>query len=69
MVGIINIRGDRLYHEHLIWDQGTVLRQLDILPTHLPYEGVSLKLPVAGIECARLLLDERDGTSNEMIEG
>ncbi|KAM0258692.1 hypothetical protein ACHAQJ_003700 [Trichoderma viride] len=69
MVGIINIRGDRLYHEHIIWDQATVLRQLDILPTHLPYEGASLKLPVAGVECARLLLDERDGKSNEMIEG
>ncbi|PNP49649.1 hypothetical protein THARTR1_09660 [Trichoderma harzianum] len=69
MVGVINIRGDRLYHEHIWWDQGTVLRQLGILPTHLPYEGGLVKLPVAGDETARLLLDERDGTSNEMIEG
>nr|WNZ75626.1 hypothetical protein [Trichoderma harzianum] len=69
MVGVINIRGDRLYHEHIWWDQGTVLRQLGILPTHLPYEGGLVKLPVAGVETARLLLDERDGTSNEMIEG
>ncbi|KAL7922543.1 hypothetical protein ACQKWADRAFT_292746 [Trichoderma austrokoningii] len=68
-VGIINIRGDRLYHEHILWDQATVLRQLDILPTHLPYEGRSIKLPVGGAETARLLLDERDGKSNEMIEG
>ncbi|PTB42405.1 uncharacterized protein TrAFT101_008499 [Trichoderma asperellum] len=68
-VGIINIRGDRLYHEHILWDQATVLRQLGILPTHLPYEGVSIKLPVGGAETARLLLDERDGKSNEMIEG
>ncbi|KAL6897721.1 hypothetical protein GGI43DRAFT_424057 [Trichoderma evansii] len=68
-VGIINIRGDRLYHEHILWDQATVLRQLDILPTHLPYEGVSIKLPVGGAETARLLFDERDGKSNEMIEG
>lgn len=69
MVGIINIRGDRLFHEHIWWDQGTVLRQLGILPTHLPYEGGMVHLPVAGVECARLLLDERDGKSNEMIEG
>ncbi|KAM0477457.1 hypothetical protein ACHAPX_005769 [Trichoderma viride] len=68
-VGIINVRGDRLYHEHILWDQATVLRQLDILPTHLPYEGSSIKLPVGGAETARLLLDERDGKSNEMIEG
>lgn len=46
-----------------------MLRQLGILPTHLPYEGGLVKLPVAGVETARLLLDERDGTSNEMIEG
>ncbi|KAL7795286.1 hypothetical protein V8C37DRAFT_400780 [Trichoderma ceciliae] len=69
MVGIINIRGDRLYHEHIWWDQATVLRQLGILPTHLPYQGGTLKLPVSGVECARLLLDERDGKSNGMIEG
>ncbi|KAL7934103.1 hypothetical protein V8C35DRAFT_303207 [Trichoderma chlorosporum] len=67
MVGVINIRGDRIYHEHIWWDQGTALRQLGILPTHLPYEGGVVKLPVAGAECAKLLLDERDGTSNEMI--
>ncbi|UKZ72692.1 hypothetical protein TrVFT333_000326 [Trichoderma virens FT-333] len=69
MVGVINVRGDRLYHEHIWWDQGTVLRQLGILPTHLPYDGGVVKLPVAGVECARLVLDERDGTCNEMIEG
>ncbi|KAH6611474.1 hypothetical protein Trco_001494 [Trichoderma cornu-damae] len=68
MVGIINIRGDRLCHEHIWWDQATALRQLGILPTHLPYEGGTIELPVAGAECARLLLDERDGTSNEMID-
>ncbi|OAQ65257.1 dienelactone hydrolase [Pochonia chlamydosporia 170] len=70
MLGVINVRGDRLYHEHIWWDQGTALRQAGLLPTHLPGpDGRMLRLPVAGVECARLLVDETDGKSNEMIEG
>ncbi|RMZ77467.1 hypothetical protein DV738_g4374, partial [Chaetothyriales sp. CBS 135597] len=34
---VVNIRGDRLYHEHIAWDQCTVLRQLGLLPEYLPY--------------------------------
>lgn len=68
MVAVVNVRGDRLYHEHIWWDQATVLRQIGVLPTHLPGPtGGMLKLPVAGDECARLLVDERDGQSNQMI--
>lgn len=29
---IVNIRGDRLFHEHIAWDQATLLRQLGLLP-------------------------------------
>lgn len=29
---VVNIRGDRLYHEHIAWDQATLLRQLGLLP-------------------------------------
>ncbi|PYI20068.1 NTF2-like protein [Aspergillus violaceofuscus CBS 115571] len=34
---VVNIRGDRLYHEHIAWDQATVLRQLGLLPQFLPF--------------------------------
>lgn len=37
MLAIVNIRGDRLYHEHISWDQGTVLRQIGLLPEYLPW--------------------------------
>jgi len=37
MIGIINIRGDRLFHEHISWDQGTVLMQLGLMPEWLPF--------------------------------
>ncbi|KAF8076003.1 NTF2-like protein [Lyophyllum atratum] len=72
MVAVVNIRGDRLYNEHIWWDQATVLRQAGVLPTHVPYptpEGNrSLRLPVAGSESAAMLTDEANGKSNSMFE-
>lgn len=50
MLGVISFRGDKLYHEHIYWDQASVLVQVGLLNP----EG----LPVAGIEAARKLLDE-----------
>jgi len=71
MMAVVNIRGDRLYNEHIWWDQATVLRQVGILPTHLPYPAVGghqqLRLPVAGVECAEMLINEANGKSNEMM--
>ncbi|KAK4040685.1 hypothetical protein C8A01DRAFT_15497 [Parachaetomium inaequale] len=78
--GIVNIRGDRLYHEHIAWDQGTVLRQLGLLPEYLPFphalpggrepaerKQFEYRVPVAGGETARKLLDESAAPSNEMF--
>lgn len=78
---IVNIRGDRLYHEHIAWDQGTVLRQLGLLPEYLPFpyalpdgrqpgEGgnrFEYRVPVAGLETAKKLVDENAVESNEML--
>ena len=77
---IVNIRGDRLYHEHIAWDQGTVLRQLGLLPEYLPFpyplpkdreqavgKRVEYRVPVAGGVTARKLADENVVFSNEMI--
>jgi carboxymethylenebutenolidase len=50
MLAVVNFRGDKLYHEHIYWDQASVLVQIGLLdPTGLP---------VAGIEAAKKLLDE-----------
>lgn len=50
LVAIVKFRGDKLYHEHIYWDQASVLVQIGKLdPTGLP---------VAGIETTRKLLDE-----------
>jgi carboxymethylenebutenolidase len=50
LVAIINFRGGKLYHEHIYWDQASVLAQIGLLD--------SQRLPVAGVETARKLLDE-----------
>lgn len=76
---IVNIRGDRLFHEHIAWDQATALRQLGILPTHLPASPsaagqesadpieTQIRLPVAGAGTAEKLLDKNSVPSNTMI--
>jgi carboxymethylenebutenolidase len=50
LIAIIKFRGDKLYHEHIYWDQASVLVQVGLLDPKL--------LPVAGVETARKLLDE-----------
>lgn len=50
LLAIIKFRGDKLYHEHIYWDQASVLVQVGLLDPRL--------LPVAGIEQSRKLLDE-----------
>ncbi|KXX82210.1 hypothetical protein MMYC01_201708 [Madurella mycetomatis] len=77
---IVNIRGDRLYHEHIAWDQGTVLRQLNLLPEYLPFpyalpggkesekeKRLEYRVPVAGVETARKLVDENSCPSNTLL--
>ncbi|KAF7552889.1 hypothetical protein G7046_g7275 [Stylonectria norvegica] len=73
---VVNIRGDRLYHEHIAWDQATVLRQLGMLPEYLPfphvvpgYEGKKLecKVPAAGVETAMKLENQRSVESNGLF--
>ena len=49
LVGIVAFRGDKLAHEHIYWDQASVLVQIGLLdPTGLP---------VAGLEAARKVLE------------
>lgn len=50
MLGVIRFRGDKLCHEHIYWDQASVLVQVGLLDTR--------GLPVAGVDTARKLIDE-----------
>lgn len=58
MLGVIKFRGPKLCHEHIYWDQASVLVQLGLLDP----KG----LPVAGAITAHKLLDESIA-SNEMM--
>src|SRR6185369_15336983 len=49
LVAIVKFRGDKLKHEHIYWDQASVLVQLGLLNPG--------GLPVAGIESARKAMD------------
>lgn len=77
---VVNIRGDRLYHEHIAWDQGSVLRQIGLLPEYLPFpyglpdgktagpgKTFEYRLPVGGIETAHKMRDRNAVPSNEMF--
>ncbi|PMB72821.1 hypothetical protein BM221_000238 [Beauveria bassiana] len=77
-VSVVNIRGDRLYHEHISWDQGTTLRQLGLMPEYLPFPypvagvpdnaSVEYRVPVLGAETAEKLRDRNAVASNEMFQ-
>lgn len=81
MTAIVNIRGDRLYHEHIAWDQATILVQLGLIPEYLPYpytlpdgrqagpgKRFEYRVPAGGAETAQKLKDEHSVPSNQMLE-
>src|SRR6266699_1487274 len=51
LVAIVRFRGDKLAHEHIYWDQASVLVQLGLLDP--------ARLPVAGVESARKAMDKQ----------
>ncbi|KAL4923702.1 uncharacterized protein BDV17DRAFT_233383 [Aspergillus undulatus] len=78
---VVNIRGDRLYHEHIAWDQATVLIQLGLMPEYLPFpypladgrtpapgKRFEYRVPAAGVETADKLQNEHLVESNEMFK-
>ncbi len=50
LVAIVHFRGDKLYNEHIYWDQASVLVQIGLLDPKL--------IPSAGIETAKKVLDK-----------
>ncbi len=49
LVAIVRFRGRKLAHEHIYWDQASVLAQIGLID--------AATLPVAGVESARKVLD------------
>ncbi|WP_332812688.1 dienelactone hydrolase family protein [Sphingomonas sp.] len=59
MLAVVRFRGDKLYNEHIYWDQASVLVQVGLL------DGTNL--PVLGAEAARKVLD-KTLPSNRLIK-
>jgi carboxymethylenebutenolidase len=59
MVAVVHFQGDKLAHEHIYWDQASVLVQIGKLDPN--------GLPVAGAETARKVVD-KSLPSNTLLE-
>ena len=70
LVSVVCIRGGKLYHEHIYWDQATVLVQIGLLdPKLVPLGKRTRRLPVVDAAGARKVMDEKSVQSNVLIEG
>jgi len=58
LVAIVRVRDGKLAHEHIYWDQASVLVQIGLLDP--------ARLPIVGIESARKVLDP-SLTANELM--
>ncbi|KAF2736318.1 hypothetical protein EJ04DRAFT_575457 [Polyplosphaeria fusca] len=72
VVSIVGMRGGKIWHERIYWDQASVLFQVGLLdPEEISGEmkksGVEM-LPVAGSEAARKIMDVQDEDGNDMID-
>jgi len=59
LVAIVRFRDNKLAHEHIYWDQASVLVQIGLLDP--------AKLPVAGVESAKKVLDP-SLPANELVQ-
>ncbi|KAI9843838.1 MAG: hypothetical protein M1837_006099 [Sclerophora amabilis] len=73
LVSVVCIRGGKLYHEHIYWDQASVLVQLGLLDPKLGAIGLGKNgvntLPIVGRDGARKVIDEESVRSNDLIPG
>ncbi|KAI1610365.1 carboxymethylenebutenolidase [Exophiala viscosa] len=77
LVSVVCVRGGKLFHEHVHWDQASVLVQVGLIdPKYIPdtfktadqgREDEVERLPVVGREAARKVLDEDSSRSNKLI--
>ncbi len=60
LVGVVRFRGDKICHEHIYWDQASVLAQVGLLKTE--------SLPIVGVEGTDKITDNSI-PSNQLISG
>jgi carboxymethylenebutenolidase len=78
-MAVVNICGDRSYHEHISWDQSTLV-QLGLMPEYLPLpylladgqrpspgKRFEYRVPAAGRETAQKVREKNSIPSNKMF--
>jgi carboxymethylenebutenolidase len=60
MAVVVHFRDGKIAHEHIYWDQASVLVQIGLIDPE--------RLPVSGAESVRKVLDPPSVPSNELIE-
>lgn len=78
VISIVTMRGGKLYHEHVYWDQASVLYQIgaldpDVVPEAARKLGIE-KLPIVGSAAASRVLkgwdpEEEGEADNDLIAG
>lgn len=71
-----------MYHEHIAWDQASVLCQLGLLPEYLPFpyalpdgrlpakgKRFEYKVPAVGRNTSSKMMDENSVASNGLLDG
>ncbi|KAF2194598.1 NTF2-like protein [Zopfia rhizophila CBS 207.26] len=72
VVSIVGMRGGKIWHERMYWDQASVLFQVGLLdpddvPEKYKKDGLEM-LPIAGSEAARKIMDVESEDTNDMID-
>lgn len=67
MVGIVNLRGDKLAYESLYWDQANALVQLGLLDAVSSSLDPNVTLPIAGDQVAQKILHPYGIPSNHLM--
>ncbi|KAF1994565.1 NTF2-like protein [Amniculicola lignicola CBS 123094] len=72
VVSIVGMRGGKIWHERVYWDQASVLFQVGLLdpeevPEKLKKGGLEM-LPISGSEAARKIMDVESEEGNIMID-
>ena len=67
MVGIVNLRGDKLAYESLYWDQANALVQLGLLDKVKSSIKEGVVLPIEGEKVAEKILDPYGVESNDLM--
>ncbi|KAJ3338428.1 hypothetical protein HDU93_009524 [Gonapodya sp. JEL0774] len=58
LIAIVRFKDGKIHHEHIYWDQGTVLKQAGLIGDTVKIDGVEYPAPVKGAEAAKTVEED-----------